>query len=82
MFFSFFLDVFRKIDFGPDPEGHGRLNVFQLHSNPSYYLATTNLRHLELQVYFFSFLLHMKKNLKIHSTKNIHSSLSGRRARK
>ena len=44
------LDVFRKIDFGPDPEGHGRLNVFQLHSNPSYYLATTNLRHLELQV--------------------------------
>lgn len=45
-----FLDVFRQIDFGPDPEGHGRLNVFQLHSNTSYYLATTNLRHLELQV--------------------------------
>lgn len=44
-------NVFRQIDFGPDPEGHGRLNVFQLHSNPSYYLATTNLRHLELQSY-------------------------------
>lgn len=44
-------NVFRRIDFGPDPEGHGRLNVFQLHSNPSYYLATTTYRHLELQSY-------------------------------
>ncbi|XP_045200345.2 uncharacterized protein LOC123554333 [Mercenaria mercenaria] len=44
-------NVFRRIDCGQDPEGHGRLNVFQLHSNPSYYLATTNLRHLELQSY-------------------------------
>lgn len=44
-------NVFRRLDFGPDPEGHGHLNVFQLHSNPSYYLATTHYRHLELQSY-------------------------------
>jgi len=43
-------DVFRQIDFGPDPEGTGRLTVFQLLCNPSYYLATTHFRHLELQV--------------------------------
>ncbi|KAL4219982.1 hypothetical protein ACF0H5_020393 [Mactra antiquata] len=44
-------NVFRLIDFGPAVEGHGRLHVFQLNSNPMYYLATTNLRHLELQSY-------------------------------
>lgn len=49
--FSFLLsDVFRHIDFGPDPDGSGRLSVFQLLCNPSYYLATTQFRHLELQV--------------------------------
>ena len=43
-------DVFRQIDFGPDPQGRGRLMVFQLLANPSYYLATTHVRHLEIQV--------------------------------
>ncbi|WAR27479.1 hypothetical protein MAR_013183 [Mya arenaria] len=44
-------NVFRQIDFGPDVNGKGRLMVFQLLSNPFYYLATSSYRHLEIQSY-------------------------------
>lgn len=42
-------NVFRKIDLGPNESG--QIVVFQLCSNPSYFVATTHLRHLELQSY-------------------------------
>lgn len=44
-------NIFRKIELGPDESGTGQIVVFQLYSNLSYFLAATQLRHLELQSY-------------------------------